>query len=90
MAEISISTQSLEDEIGKLQTLKTNCAGFDVAFPDIVGGGQTVAELEEIANLYKKLNTDMVDLISNTISFMENVKNSYLSSDSKAASSISK
>ena len=89
MPEISISTKALEEEIKQLKTLKNDFSKDDISCPEIVGGGQAVGELETIANLYKKLNADMVELLSNTISFMENVKNSYISSDSKAASSIS-
>lgn len=89
MAEIKISINALDDAITKLKSLKESCSSFDTKFPDIIGGGSTVNELENIANTYKNMNTDFLTLISNTISFMENVKSSYVTSDAKAAAGIS-
>lgn len=39
--------------------------------------------------MYKALNVGFEKLISNTIMFMQNVRDSYISSDEKAAKNIS-
>lgn len=89
MAEIKIKINALNDSITELKNLKSTCQEWDTLSPEIVGGGQTVGELESIAKLYKSLNTHFIDLVSNTISFMENVKSSYEESDQNAATKIS-
>lgn len=89
MAEIKIKINALNDSISELKNLKTACQDWDVTSPEMVGGGQTVGELESIATLYKSLNSNFIDLVSNTISFMENVKSSYEESDQNAATKIS-
>lgn len=89
MAEIKIKVDALNDSITELKKLKSTCQDWDTTSPEIVGGGQTVSELESIAALYKSLNTHFIDLVLNTISFMENIKTSYESSDQKAATKIS-
>ena len=89
MAEIKIKINALNDSITELKNLKTACQDWDTTCPETVGGGQTVNELESMGTLYKNLNTHFINLVSNTISFMENVKTSYEESDNKAARSIS-
>lgn len=89
MAEIKIKIHALNDSISDLKNLRTQCQETKIVCPKTVGGGKTVNELESIGELYKSLNNHFINLISNTISFMENVKASYESSDKKAASKIS-
>lgn len=88
MAEITVKTKALEDAISQLKTLKDTCLNHDTKSPSTVGGGLTVNELESMADLYKSINTHFLELVANTISFMENVEASYISSDQKAASSM--
>ena len=52
--------------------------------PSTVGGGKIVNELEDMVDVYKALDHDFAVLISNTISFLQNVKSSYMESDAKA------
>ena len=52
--------------------------------PSTVGGGKIVNELEDTVDVYKALDHDFAVLISNTISFLQNVKSSYMESDAKA------
>lgn len=95
MAEIKINIDELESSIERLQQIACLCDGkttvrggnfaFNASSPEIVGGGKTVGEIEAIANLYQELNADLHGLINNTISFLENVKNSYVESDDKLA-----
>lgn len=89
MGEIKINVNALNDAITRLKNLRTTCENTKNKIPKIVGGGLTVNELESISSLYEDLDIGFTDLVSNTISFMENVKDSYKSSDSKAASKLS-
>lgn len=85
MAEINVKITEINSAITKLQNLQSRCDSINTPPPSTVGGGQTVNELEDIADVYKALNRDFAELISNTISFLQNVKVSYMESDTKAA-----
>lgn len=82
MSEININIAEIDNAIAKLRGLQSKYIG---APPVTVGGGKTVNELENIANTYMLLNKSFTGLITNTISFLENVRDSYSSSDKKAA-----
>lgn len=88
MAEIKISIESLEGSIKELNSLKESCNVHKPMVPGVVGGGKAVGHMELIAEMYDSLNTDLKDLISNTIALMENAKQSYVTSDSIASSKI--
>lgn len=88
VAEIKIEVSEIDNAITRLQGLQSRCESRKTAPPVTVGGGKTVNELEEIANVYETLNSHLNDLISNTISFLQNVSDSYISSDVNAASTI--
>lgn len=88
MAEIKISIEAIDELISELKTLKESCDGSMPQVPSVVGGGKSVNQIELISNMYKTLNSDLSDLISNTISFLENAEQSYGESDSFAANKI--
>lgn len=88
MAEIKINVPEINSAITRLQGLQSRCNSRNTTPPATVGGGKTVNELENLADVYKALNTHFEDLISNTISFLQNVRDSYTSSDTKAANKI--
>ena len=88
MAEIKVKVSEINNAITRLQGLQSRCSSRNTTPPATVGGGKTVNELEDIADVYKTLNTHFEDLISNTISFLQNVRDSYASSDTKAANKI--
>lgn len=90
MAEIKVNITEINSAITKLQGLKSKCNSRDTTPPATVGGGKTVNEFENIANIYKTLNCNLGELISNTISFLRNIEDSYISSDTKAAQGIKK
>ena len=89
MAEIKIKVTEIDSAITKLQSLKSRSASADTKSPSTVGGGKSVNELESIAGVYKSLNTHFATLVQNTISFLDNVKDSYVTSDQKVASKMS-
>lgn len=70
--------------------MKSKCDSRSTPPPVTIGGGKTVNELEDIANVYKTLICSCGELISNTILFFQNVKDSYVSSDINAAQGIKK
>lgn len=88
MAEIKIKITEINNAITKLQSLQSKCNSRNTTPPATVGGGQCVNEFENIAGVYKGINVHLEDLISNTISFLQNVRDSYASSDTEAASKI--
>ena len=90
MSEINVKIVELDNAITKLQGLQKKCTSRNTTPPTTVGGGKTINELEEIASIYKSLNTDFSGLISYTIAFMQKVKNYYLSADQKSAKNINK
>ena len=88
MSEININVNEIDQSILRLQNLRSKCKSLYPQFPETVGGGNVVNELEHIAATYKTLYNDLETLISYTIQFLENVKKSYMSSDLKASNSI--
>lgn len=88
MVEIKVKITEINNAITRLQSLESRCSSRNTSPPATVGGGKTVNELESIADAYKTINTHFEELISNTISFLQNVRDSYTSSDTKAANKI--
>lgn len=87
MAEIKINVSEINNAIAQLQSLKTEIDSCPAA-PEIVGGGKTINELEDILQLYLDFNADLSGLVSNTIAFFQNVRDSYIESDEMAARMI--
>ena len=54
----------------------------------MVGGGSTVANIEKIGIDFKNIEDKMELLLQNTISLLNNIKSSYVSSDNNAAKTI--
>lgn len=90
MAEIKVKVSEINNAIIRLQGLQSRCSSRSTTPPATIGGGKTVNELEDIAHVYKTLNTQFETLLSNTISFLQNVRDSYTDSDTKAANKIAK
>lgn len=90
MSEIKVQITELNNAITKLQGLRSRYESMDIVRPAPSGGGRTVNEIEDIAKVYNMLDRDFKELISNTISFFQNVCDSYVLSDIKAADGINK
>lgn len=88
MAEINVKVTELSNVINKLQGLQSKCSSEGIMPPSTVGGGKVINELEDMVDVYKALDHDFAVLISNTISFLQNVKSSYMESDVKASNNI--
>lgn len=85
MAEINIKVTEIDNAIEKLQSLQLRCSSIDTTSPITVGGGKTVNELENIATKFKIMNINLENFITNTISFLQNARDSYVASDVRAA-----
>lgn len=88
MAEIKVNINSLNNSIEQLKNLKQKCIDYENLCPNTVGGGLTITELENITKIYDELDSHFIQLVNNTILFMDNVKTSYETSDKKAANNI--
>lgn len=85
MSEIIIDTENLTSEIDKLKTLREKISNNKESATTVVGGGTTVEEIENLGNEFKSMEVKMESLVRNTILFMNNVKNSYVTSDKNAS-----
>lgn len=88
MAEIKIVLTEIDKSIKNLQILQSKFKSVQKNALNTVGGGKTVNELEAIAAQYKTVNSSLDVLLSNTISFLLNLRASYVGSDQKAAKGI--
>lgn len=88
--QIHINTSSLETEIEALKSMQSRWSAMNSTPPATVGGGATVNELELIGSMYHDLHSTMLQLIGNTIGFMENTLKSYQHSDNTAAHTMEK
>lgn len=88
MAEIKVKASEIDNAILQLRTIVTQATSSKISPPSIVGGGCAVNELEAIVRVYKNIDSNFVTLVQNTISFLSNVKDSFVSSDQKAGNKI--
>lgn len=88
MAEIKVNIDSLDAEIGKLKELKKKISNNKKKPSSVVGGGSSIKEIEKLGNDYKNMEDKMETLVQSTISFLNNVKSSYVSGDKNAAKTI--
>ncbi len=88
MAEIKVKVSEINNAITRLQKLQSRCVSKNTPPPTTVGGGKTVNELENVADVYKDLYTNFEYLIANTIAFLQNARDGYVVSDTEAAKKI--
>lgn len=82
------AVDSLESGINNLKELKSKISTNKSNAPTVVGGGSTVANIEKIGIDFKNIEDKMELLLQNTISLLNNIKSSYVSSDNNAAKTI--
>lgn len=88
MAEIKVKVSEIDNAITRLKAIVTQATSSKTTPPSIVGGGQSVNELEAIAGIYKNIDARFITLVQNTISFLSNVEDSFVSSDQKAGNKM--
>ena len=88
MAEININAKEIDNGVAQLRTLQAKIESFSVP-PVTIGGGKVVNELEEIVGILQTINTDLVSLTTNTILFLQNVRDDFVETDIDAAKKMS-
>ncbi|WP_027438589.1 hypothetical protein [Lachnospira multipara] len=88
MAEIVVDIECLGTEINKLNELKNKITSNKKGPTGVVGGGNTVSNIENIGNKFKDIEDKMEVLVQSTVSFMDNIKTSYTESDNNAANTV--
>lgn len=88
MKEISTNIAALAEKIQKLRDLKAECEGIDVTEVPLSGSGVSINALTLVDQEYALVKTAMVTLLSNSISFFENVKTSMVIADRKASGKL--
>lgn len=86
MAQIKISYDILDTKISELKTLRSSWK--TKVKPTISGGGQTVTVADQVADAYIKLFDMACVLCDNSVSFLENIKNSVDTTDKGAANAM--
>ena len=81
MQEININVEILEDKISQLSALHKACATIPFKTKDMKGSGESVSAIHEVEQEYDALKTCFEQLLSNTIQFFENVKQSVVGAD---------
>lgn len=85
MQKILFDNLSLALTAKAMSKLRTLCSNGKGSPPTTKGGGETVAELEEIAKRYGELNDALCLLIGNTAEMLANAGNSMADTDATLA-----
>lgn len=88
MGKIEIDINALNASILELKALQSNWSGNEVNAPATIGGGGTVNQMEEMADLYVGLHVKMGALLSGTISLLELTKQEYEAADQAVATKM--
>ena len=88
MIQINVNAELLEGKIQKIRDLKTTCDGIEVASEPLSGSGESIDLLQLIDEEYALLKAEIGNLLSNSVSFFEGIKNSMIAADQKAAGKI--
>lgn len=88
MSEINLKSVNLSNHIADLKSLKNRISSDNNKCDAVRGGGTAIQELETLAGSYKKMKTNVTELIENTIGFMENINLSFTENDKKASNNF--
>lgn len=88
MATINTSITALEEKIGKLKTLKSECEARCVDPNDVVGSGMSIEVIQAVDTEYQTIKIAVQTLLDNSIAFFENVKLSLVRADNNAANKL--
>lgn len=84
MGKINIDIEALNESISSIQSLQNRWTTDKKKLPSKVGGGGTIDEMDLIAEAYENLDKNINTLLTSTVSFFENVRDSFISADSKS------
>lgn len=88
MATIEINIEELDAGIRKLNSLQKKIEGNCLKPPMKRGEGNTIDELESIANLFQEVDKSFETLVINTVLYMNKVKKEFVQSDETASKKI--
>lgn len=88
MATIEINIEKLDAKIQELDSLHQRMLSDDLKPPMRQGEGNTIDELDSIANRFCKIDKSLETLILNTISYLIKVKNDFIQSEEEASKKI--
>ncbi len=89
MGEVKLNIYDLDGKIQKLRDLKAECEEVDVMIKPLSGSGEIIDMIALIDKEYPMIKATILAIISNSISFFENVKTSMVSADKSASTNIS-
>lgn len=78
---LKINSPLISGTIENLEGIKTRMEGNPVKVPEKQGSGETVDMLEKIAKEYKNMYDAMLDLNTQTISYLKIVSESFMKMD---------
>lgn len=84
------NTEALGNKISELQTLHDTWADKTYTAVDIGEcGGSTIIQIEEMGNMFQRMQDAYVTLLAQTISYMTNRKESLDTKESNATATVS-
>ena len=90
MATTVTNTEALGNKFSELQTLHDTWADKTYTAVDIGEcGGSTIIQIEEMGNMFQRMQDAYVTLLAQTISYMTNRKESLDTKESNAAATVS-
>lgn len=90
MSEIKINTTSLEENIAKLKKYKAQLEADSSKYKYISthGSGESVELIMEIDKYFMSIKASMLTMLTNSITFFENIEGSVVGADEEAAAAI--
>ena len=90
MAATVTNTEALGNKISELQTLHDTWTDKTYTAVDIGEcGGSTIIQIEEMGNMFQRMQDAYVTLLAQTISYMTNRKESLDTKESNATATVS-
>ena len=90
MSEVQVNKEKFDSKVTAFLSLQNEVTGIQVKRPSLKGGGQTVNELEVLADLFEDLQLEVANLVSKTDAFMKNMSREYRRLDEQGASYFNK
>lgn len=88
MATINANITALEEKIGRLSALKTECEAISVETNEVVGSGMSIEVIHAVDAEYTAIKTAVIALLDNSVTFFTNVKASLVEADENAAKKL--
>ncbi len=83
MSEIKVNIEALDQKITQLRNLQNSCDSASVNAVDLIGGGESIRVINEVDQEYAVMKRCFNTLLTNSIQFFENVKQTVSDTDMK-------